>query len=200
MALPKEKIYYTPEQYLAMERASDIKHEYIDGYVFAMAGESPNHGRIKSDVVTVLGNQLKGKTYETFTSDTKVRTPGINIFGYPDVLVVCGELIFHDQFQDVILNPKVIIEVLSPSTEAYDRGEKFASYRQLESLTDYLLIAQHKVRLEHYVRHGKFWLLAEENDLSQSICIEAIDCTLPLKDVYARVKFAVMEPPTEPLN
>ncbi len=195
MALPQEKVYYTPEQYLAMERASDIRHEYINGYVFAMAGESPNHGRIKSDANRIIGNQLVGKICETFTSDTKVRTPGINIFGYPDVLVVCGELIFHDQFQDVILNPKVIIEVLSPSTEAYDRGEKFFSYRQLESLTDYLLIAQDKVHIEHYVRHGKFWLLAEESDLANSMVIESIDCSLPLNEIYARVQFPVKEPP-----
>ena len=116
------------------------------------------------------------------------------------MLVVCGEPLFHDTFQDVILNPKVIIEVLSPSTETYDRGEKFFSYRQLESLTDYLLIAQDKVRIEHYVRHGKFWLLAEENDLAQSLHIEAIDCYLPLRDVYARVQFPVKESPPESLG
>lgn len=193
MALPKEKIYYSPEDYLAMERASETKHEYIDGYVYAMAGESPNHGRIKSDANRILGNQLVGKSCETFTSDMKARTPGLNIFGYPDVLVVCSKLVFHDQFKDAILNPKVIIEVLSPSTEAYDRGEKFASYRQLESLTDYLLIAQDKVHTEHYVRHGKFWLLSEEKELTQSVYLESIDCHLPLQDLYARVEFPVKE-------
>jgi Uma2 family endonuclease len=116
MALPQPKTYYSPEEYLALERAADFRSEYIDGAIFAMAGESLNHGRIKADTVMILGNQLKGKSCEAFTSDMKVRTPDINVFGYPDVLVGCGQPIFHDQFQDVILNPKVIIEVLSPST------------------------------------------------------------------------------------
>ena len=195
MALPKLKTYYSPEEYLALERAANFRSEYFNGEIFAMAGESPNHGRIKMDAATALNTQLQGKSCETFTSDTKVRTPGINIFGYPDILVVCGNLVFHDQFKDVVLNPKVIIEVLSPSTELYDRGEKFASFRQLESLTDYLLIAQDKVRIEHYVRHGKFWMLSEENDLTQNISIESIECSLPLKDVYARVRFPTPEPP-----
>ena len=194
-ALPQPKTYYSPEEYLALERAAEFRSEYLNGKIFAMAGESPEHGRIKADVVVALGNQLKGKNCEAFTSDTKVRTPGINMFGYPDVVVVCGEIIHHDQFQDVILNPKVIIAVLSPSTELYDRSEKFASYRQLASLTDYLLISQDKVRIEHYVRHGKFWMLSEESDLANSITIESIECSLPLKDVYTRVQFPTKELP-----
>ncbi|HEX4949955.1 MAG TPA: Uma2 family endonuclease [Blastocatellia bacterium] len=193
MGLAQPKTYHSPEEYLALERAAEFKSEYYYGEMFAMAGESLNHGRIKMDAATALNTRLQGKNCETFTSDMKVRTPGINIFGYPDVLVVCGKPVFHDQFQDVILNPKVIIEVLSPSTELYDRGEKFISFRQLESLTDYLLISQDKVRIEHYVRHGKFWMLAEENDLSQSIYIEALDCHLPLNEVYARVEFSPQE-------
>lgn len=194
MGLAQPKTYYSPEEYLALERAAEYKSEYFDGQIIAMAGESPNHGRIKSDTNRIIGNQLVGKTCETFTSDTKVRTPGLNIFGYPDVVVVCGEIIFHDQFKDVILNPKVIIEVLSPSTELHDRREKFISFRQLESLTDYILISQDKVRIEHYVRQGKFWMLAEETDLSQSIYIEAIDCHLPVNEIYARVQFPPQEP------
>jgi Uma2 family endonuclease len=194
-ALPKPKTYYSPEEYLALERAAEFKSEYFDGEIFAMAGESRNHGRVKMDVATALNTQLRGKTCETFTSDTKVRTPNLNMFGYPDVVVICREPISHDRFQDVILNPKVIIEVLSPSTESHDRGKKFASYRQLESLTDYLLISQDKPLIEHYVRHGKFWLLSEESDLAQSIYIESIECSLPLQQVYARVQFPAQETP-----
>ena len=145
MALAQPKTYYSPEEYLTLERAATFRSEYADGEI--------------------------------------------------DVLVVCGKLVFHDQFKDVVLNPKVIIEVLSPSTEAYDRGEKFASYRQLESLTDYLLISQDKPLIEHYVRHGKFWMLSEESDLVNSIVLESIECSLPLKDVYARVQFPTKEPP-----
>ena len=197
MALPQPKTYYSPEEYLTLERTADFRSEYFNGEIFAMAGESPNHGRIKADALKIIGRQLAGKDCEDFTSDTKVRTPGLNVFGYPDIVIVCGQILYHDQFKDVILNPKVIIEVLSPSTELYDRGEKFASFRQLESLTDYLLISQDKPLIEHYVRHGKFWMLAEENDLAQSIYIEAIDCHLPLNEVYARVKFPVKEPPSE---
>lgn len=193
MALPQPKTYYSPEEYLTLERAAEFKSEYFNGEIIAMAGESLNHGRIKADTLKIIGRQLAGKDCEDFTSDTKVRTPGLNVFGYPDIVIVCGQILYHDQFQDVILNPKMIIEVLSPSTELYDRGEKFASFRQLESLTDYLLISQDKVRIEHYVRHGKFWLLSEESDLANSIAIESIECTLPLNEVYARVQF-----PTEP--
>lgn len=188
-ALPQPKTHYSPEEYLVLERSAEFRSEYFNGEIIAMAGESLSHGRIKLDAATALNIRLQGKTCEAFTSDTKVRTPGINMFGYPDVVVVCGEPLFHDTFQDVILNPKVIIEVLSPSTELYDRAEKFASYRQLESLTDYLLISQDKVRIEHYVRHGKFWMLSEESNLANSITIDSIACTLPLSEVYARVEF-----------
>ncbi|MBS1809244.1 MAG: Uma2 family endonuclease [Acidobacteria bacterium] len=200
MALPQPKTYYSPEEYLALERAAEFRSEYIDGRIFAMAGESPNHGRINADALKIIGRQLEGKGCEDFTSDTKVRTPGLKFFGYPDIVLVCGKIIYHDQFKDVILNPKVIIEVLSPSTEAYDRGEKFASYRQLESLTDYVLISQDIARIEHYTRHGKFWLLSEEFELTESIHIESIDCHLPLKDVYARVEFPVKEQPSASLT
>ncbi len=196
MALPQSKIYYTPEQYLAMEREAEFRHEYIDGYVFAMAGESFAHGRIKMDTASALNIQLKGKTCEVFTSDTKVRTPDIRVFGYPDILVVCGQPIHHDHYQDVLLNPKVIIEVLSPSTEAYDRGSKFASYRKLEALTDYILISQDQYRIEHYVRQtNNFWLMSEETDLSKSLIIESIGCELSLSEVYARVKIEPVEKP-----
>ncbi len=183
------------EEYLGSERTALNRHEYFNGGIYEREGESLNHGRIKVNVCCLLANELKGNACEAFVSGLRVCDKNLSFCFYPDVLVICGKLEIYDNAEGILHNPKVIIEVLSSTTEAYDRGEKFASYRQLESLTDYLLISQDKVRIEHYVRHGKFWLLAEESDLANSIVIESIECSLPLKDVYARVRFPTKEPP-----
>src|SRR5262245_17525058 len=137
MALPKERLLYTIEQYLEMERASEERREYVDGYVYKMAGESPNHSRINVNLLTILNLQLRGMPCEAFSPNIKIRSGPFfkeqktnkGMFSYPDVSIVCGEPQFHDKFRDILLNPTLIIEILSESTEGFDRGEKFLHYR-----------------------------------------------------------------------
>ena len=151
---PKLKPRYTVDEYLAKERAAFERHTYLDGEIIAMAGESDRHGIISVNIIVALGNQLKGKPCQVRTKDTKVRSGPIpesgrgqkGLFSYPDILIVCGEREFHDAHQDIILNPKAIIEILSESTEAFDRGEKFQRLQQHNpSLTDYVLVAQDQI-------------------------------------------------------
>jgi Uma2 family endonuclease len=202
MAVPKERIRYTVEQYLAMERASDIRHEFLDGCVYAMAGESEAHGILTSNLVIEIGSRLKGSGCRTFDKDTKVQSGDLpkikpfsqpkNLFSYPDVLVVCGERKYLDDYKDVLINPTVIIEVLSPSTGEFDRGEKFIRYRTyLTSLQDYLVVAQDKPLIERYSRQENgLWVIAETvRDLAETIHIPSINCTLSLAEIYDGVVF-----------
>jgi Uma2 family endonuclease len=161
MALSFPKIRSTVEEYLAFERESADRHEYLDGDIYAMAGESLEHGTICMNLSVSIGAQLRGTPCQAFAKDMKVRSgrlplpgqPMRGLFSYPDFVVVCGTMQFHDQFHDVLLNPTLIVEVLSPSTEAFDRGDKFWRYRTwLPTLTDYLLVAQDKPLIDHYHR------------------------------------------------
>ena len=199
MGAPKLQPRYTVDEYLAMERAAEERHIYLDGEIIAMAGESLSHGRISVNVVASLVAQLKGKPCEVLTKDTKVRSgpipmPGRSrkgLFSYPDILVVCGEIEFHDSHRDVILNPKVIIEGLSESTEAFDRGGKFKKLQNHNpTLTDYVLISQDKPQIEHFRRKSDGeWSYRLHSGLKASVAIASIRCTLKLTDVYDRVKF-----------
>jgi Uma2 family endonuclease len=190
-----------------MERESEERHEYLDGEVYAMAGESPQHGDLCSNLVGILNPQLRGTPCRVWTKDTKVRSGPIplrprsmkGLFSYPDIVVVCGEPQFLDEHQDVLLNPPVIIEVLSPTTEAFDRGEKFWRYRTFNpSLTDYLVVAQHQPSIEHFTRQsGGLWVIAASvHELGGAVELPSINCLLPLTDVYDRMSFP--EPDGEP--
>src|SRR5579862_826762 len=152
---------YTVEQYLAIDRGSEDRHWYLDGEIYAMSGESGEHGDITVNCVVSLGSQLKGKPCRARSKDTKVRSgPTLKagettrfLFSYPDIVVACGEPKYLDAHTDVILNPTAIVEVLSPSTEAFDRGEKFNRYQTWNpTLTDYLLVSQDSPQVEHFVR------------------------------------------------
>jgi Uma2 family endonuclease len=191
MALPKKEIAFTPEEYLAFERAAETKHEYLDGQIYDMAGASPPHNRIAFNTTVAIGAQLLGTTCFGYTSDQKIRTDPMDLFSYPDITIVCGEPVYHDDHQDVILNPRVIIEVLSPGTEAYDRGEKFARYQNTKSLTDYILIAQDRPSIEHYARQKgtRKWVFTIETEMSAEIVIASINSKLKLAAVYDRVTF-----------
>lgn len=197
MAAPKRKLEYSPEEYLAFEREAETKHEYLDGRIYAMAGASPLHNQISFNVSGELHRQLKGSACVGYTSDQRIRTDAMDLFAYPDLTIVCGEPIFHDDKKDVILNPTVIIEVLSPSTESYDRNEKFLRYQNLSSLSDYILIAQNHPAVEHFIRQkGKRqWLYTLETEMEAVIQIASIKCTLKLADIYDRVKFPPLKPP-----
>lgn len=150
-AIAKLDRIYTPDEYLEFERRSDERHEFWDGYLFQMAGESLSDSRICVNLAREAGSGLLGKPCEALSSNMKVRTSTARLFSYPDLMIVCGEPLFHDRKKDVVVNPRAIFEVLSPSTERYDRGKKFQRYRLgNETLTDYILIAQDGCLVEHY--------------------------------------------------
>lgn len=197
MALPKSKSWFSPDEYLALERKSAVKHEYLDGQIYAMAGASPTHNQICFNTTVAIGVQLKGSSCIGYTSDQKIRTDPMDLFSYPDLTIVCGTPQFHDNQKDVILNPTVIIEVLSPKTEEYDRSEKFTRYQNLKSLTDYILISQTRPAVEHFVRQkGKRqWLYTLESDLQAEIEIASVGCKLRLAGIYDRVVFPAVQPP-----
>ena len=196
---PKPRPLYTVDQYLAFERAAEERHYYVDGEVFAMAGESSAHGDISVNLVVTLGNQLQDTPCRVRTKDTKVLSGPVlsagkttrAVFSYPDLLIICGEPEYHDAAKDVILNPKVIVEVLSESTEAFDRGKKFTRLQTWNpSLTDYVLVSQDRPQIEHFTRQPDgSWSMRLTTDLEASVEIPSIQCTLKLADVYRRVSF-----------
>ena len=193
MSMPRALPFFTTEEYLSLERGSEIRHEYLDGFVYAMAGESPDHSTICFNLAGLLHGQLRGTPCRGFSPNMKVRTDQSGLFAYPDLAVVCGEPILHDERGDVLLNPTVIFEVLSPSTEAYDRGEKSLRYRtQIETLQDYVLVAQDQPRIEHHARQPDgIWLPAEVSGLEGMLYLPSIDCRISLAEVYDRIAFAV---------
>jgi Uma2 family endonuclease len=181
-------IYLSPEEYLALERQAEFKSEYFNGSAYAMSGASLNHNKIVANIISELVQQLRGRPCSALPSDIKVRMPDSRKFFYPDVSVVCGEPQFHDERTDVILNPVLIIEVLSESTAAFDRGDKFQAYQQMESLKEYLLISQDKRVVEHYVRQTReVWNYTAAVGLESSLYLPSIECTLRLEAVYDKV-------------
>ena len=173
MALPEDVM--TPEAYLAFERTSAEKHEYFDGEVYAMTGASATHNLIVGNVVASLHAQLRQKPCLVYPSDMRVKTPSTILYTYPDVSVVCSEPQFEDPAADTLLNPVVIIEVLSPSTERYDRGKKFQHYRMLGSLQEYVLIAQDSYRIERFTRQpDDNWLLADAAEIGATLQLTSI--------------------------
>ncbi len=186
-ALPNKK--WTVEEYLAFERASEEKHEYLAGEVYLMAGASENHNLIVANLIITIGIQLRNRPCRIYPSDMRVRVFNAN-YAYPDVTVVCSTPEFEDAEVDTLLNPALIIEVLSPSTEQYDRSKKFQNYRTLDSLQEYILISQDAPRIERYLRqeNGQ-WLFSDAALLESTVEITSIGCSLPLSDVYDKVKF-----------
>ena len=199
MGAPKAKPYFTVGQYLAIERKSHERHEYLDGVVYAMAGESGEHGDISANAMGSLVNQLKGKPCRARTKDTKVRSgpdpergeSSKGLYSYPDIVVICGEPQYHDDFKDIVLNPTAIVEVLSKSTERFDRGDKFNHYQTWNpTLRDYVLISQVEPLVEHFSKQADgTWLYSRTLGLDGSVTIPSIQCTLKLADVYDRVMF-----------
>jgi Uma2 family endonuclease len=180
----------TPDEYLAAERLSDYRSEYLDGGVYPMTGASANHSRIVLNIGRELLNQLGDRPCDVFPIDMKVRLPDSRKFFYPDLVVVCGELQYHDDRKDIITNPDLVVEVLSPSTEAFDRGAKFEAYRTIESLKEYVLVSQDRPLVEQFVRNGDGkWTFAGAAGLEGSIALPSIECTLSLSAVYKRVEF-----------
>jgi Uma2 family endonuclease len=184
------KTFLSPEEYLELERRAERKSEYFQGEMFAMAGASRRHGLIVTNLVGELRQQLKQKACEVYASDLRLRVTPTCLYTYPDVMVVCGEAQFADDQKDTLIDPIVIIEVLSASTRDYDRGQKFQHYRTLSSLLEYLTVGQDAPHIEHWTRQpdGR-WLLAEFDDPSQSIELISIGCVLPLAEIYHKVEW-----------
>ena len=177
--------YVSPDEYLALERKAEFKSEYMEGLVYALAGASRRHNLIVGNTVTALNIQLRERNCRVYPSDIKVKIRTANRFFYPDVSVVCGDDEFVDGEQDVILNPTVIVEVSSESTAAFDRGKKFLSYQQIESLRDFVLISQDEVMVEGYARQGnETWLYTKMTGLEGQLTLPSIKCQLLLRDVY----------------
>ena len=183
------KTGYTFQEYLAAEREEmEIRHEFVAGEVFAMVGATANHNIIVSNLVGTLWTQTKGRPCLVYSNDMRVRIEAADASAYPNLLARCGEQQHYDGRRDVLLNPSLIVEVLSPSTEAYDRGEKFAIYRRLPSLREYLLVSQTKISAELYVRQpdGR-WMLSEYDRPDAEMTLESIGCVLPMSEIYDKV-------------
>ncbi len=194
-AVPKP--YLTPQQYLARERRAETKSEYLRGEVFAMSGASRKHNLVAMNVAGELRQQLRDRDCEVYPSDMRVKISPTGLYTYPDVTVVCGEPEFEDAEVDTLLNPKVVVEVLSPSTADYDRGRKFTHYRRLASLREYVLISQDRPLVEHYVRQGRDqWLLTENSSLEETVVLPSIECQLSLAEIYLKVRFTAEDDET----
>ena len=182
--------YISPEEYLRLERQAEYKSEYVNGEIFAMSGASRKHNLITGNISSEFNQQLRDKPCEAYANEMRVKVTATGLYTYPDVVVVCGEPKFEDKYFDTLLNPTVLVEVLSPSTERYDRIAKSSYYRTLESLAEHLLVAQDEVRLEQYVKqqNGQ-WLLFESTSLDAVVELPSIGCSLALRDVYDKIMF-----------
>jgi Uma2 family endonuclease len=189
MASAAKKTYITPEEYLARELSAETKSEYHDGRIYAMAGTSFRHNVILGNLFSEIHLALKGRPCRTFTSDVRLQIESTGLYTYPDLMVICGELQRSATQADTLLNPLVIIEILSPSTEKWDRGGKFTHYRRLESLRDYILVSQETVLVEHYARQGNEWLLKDLSHIEDVLQIGSINCGVLLREIYAEVEF-----------
>jgi Uma2 family endonuclease len=195
-ALVKRK--FTPEEYLMIERKAQYKSEYLDGEIYAMSGASRKHNRIITNLTTSLDNQLRDRPCNVYSSDMRVRTGRKGLYAYPDVVVTYGEEKFADDERDTLLNPVVLIEVLSNSTELYDRNEKLVRYQQIPSLTAYLMISQKKYEVTCYIKqsNGDEWSYRIVTDMEAVIKLPAIECELSVKEIYAKVEIEPIEDET----
>lgn len=192
-ALPKPSL--TAAGYLAIERAAETKSEFFDGEMFAMAGTTKNHARIVMNLSGELRARLKGRSCEPFATDLRVKVEANGLYTYPDLVVVCGEQRFEDDRLDTLLNPTLVVEVLSETTERYDRVKKFDLYRALPSLQEYVLVSQSEPRVEQFLRQpdGE-WNLRITTDPTAFVNLTSLECEIPFAEIYERVEFPVAEP------
>jgi Uma2 family endonuclease len=189
-ALPKR--FFTPEEYLELEVKAEYKSQYVGGEIFAMAGAQPSHDQITGNIIIALGLRFRGRSCNVFTSDLRVRAAKGDLYTYPDVTALCGKPEFDGKPGNPpsLLNPQVIFEVLSPSTEGFDRGEKFTRYRKLESLTDYVLVSTERMGLEHFVRQTDHsWTFKAYEHPDEQLVLANVGCEIPLSEIYDKVAF-----------
>ena len=184
------KSLLSPQQYLARERQADFRSEYFRGEMFAMSGASWEHTLIKDNLAREAGNQLKAGPCRVVTSDLRVKITATELYTYPDIVVVCEEPQFEDDHFDTLLNPRALVEVLSDSTEKYDRGAKFAHYRQIPSMKEYVMVAQDRPLIERYVRQADgTWVLTVFDDLTQTFAFASVPAKVALAEIYRGVTF-----------
>ncbi len=189
MAALSKASFISPREYLAIEREAEAKSEYIDGEMYAMAGASFAHNRIVANLIRSLGNRLEGGPCVVLASDMRVGIPSRSLYTYPDVVVVCGRPEFEDDGLDTLTNPTVLIEVLSRSTEGYDRGRKAAEYRKIPSLAAYVFVSQDMPKLEVYHRHAeRLWLLSEASSLEETLSVAPLGGPLVLSEIYSGIE------------
>ena len=188
----------TEQEYLAIDRAAEVRSEFFDGEMWAMSGGSMRHSRLAMNISGELYNALRGGNCQAFTSDLRVRVMPRRMYAYPDVTVVCGKPMLADDRQDILLNPTVIFEVLSPTTEKYDRGTKFRYYLTIDSLKDYILVDQFAMRVEQYTRGTEgAWTFRAYQQPEDAVKIDSIGVSLPLARIYDRVELPPPEPDSE---
>jgi len=190
----------TEAEYLEIERRAEFKSEFLDGEMFAMSGGTYSHSLIACNLIRAIGNQLKGSPCVILNSDMRVKVQASGLYTYPDVSVACGEKQVEDEHDDVLLNPTVVVEVLSDSREAYDRGKKFEMYRQIPSLREYLLVSQYKPLIEQFIRQtGEEWLLRAAAGLESKVSLPSVGVTIELAEVYNNIQFVPdSRPPEKP--
>jgi len=199
MASAALKKFYTPEEYLSLDRTADSKSEYLAGRIIAMAAASREHNVIAGNLASEVRTQLEGRTQRVvYAGDMRVRVRQAGLYTYPDVTVACGGPLFQDDKMDILCNPTLIVEVLAPTTELYDRGKKFGHYRRLSSLREYVLIAQDEVFVERFLRQGEDWLLTDARSMDDVLWLASIDCYVPLAEIYARIEFPDVSPAPNP--
>ena len=186
----KEKVYYSPEEYLELETAAEYKSEYRDGLIIPMAGGTPNHNQIAVNLSAALNFALKGQPYRVFTSDVRLWIPQARLYTYPDVMVVSGQLQFAESRRDTITNPLIIVEVLLESTANYDRGEKFRLYRTIPTLQEYILISQSEMHVEQFAKTAdNKWILSEDDEENSILTLNSLQFQISFRDIYDKVEF-----------
>lgn len=194
IAQVQENRIYSPEEYLELEIPSVDKHEYIDGEIRLMSGGMPNHNRIIGNLFAALNFAFKGKPYEAFVTDQRLWIPRKRIYTYPDILIVKGELELQEGRKDTLTNPSAIIEVLSKSTQNYDKGDKFTAYRSIPSFQEYILVDQYSMHVEHYVKtEQRKWIFQEYDEVDNALVFASLPFEILLTDLYDKVKFEPAE-------
>ncbi|MEJ7617691.1 MAG: Uma2 family endonuclease [Pyrinomonadaceae bacterium] len=189
MSTRPKTTYLTPAEYLAIERQAETKSEYLNGEVFLMSGATRKHNLIGTNLTREISQRLRNQPCETYANDMRVLIPATGLYAYPDLVVVCGEPQFEDAELDTLLNPTLVVEVLSKSAASYDRGDKFNHYRSVPALSEYLLVAQDEYKFEHYVKQSDdCWVLTDIRGLEAQVKLTSINCVLPLSEAYLRIK------------
>ncbi len=194
MGLPARVKKFSPAEYLILERTSAYRSEYFQGEIFAMAGGTPRHSKLKTNLIIALGVPLRGHSCTLYDSDLRILVDQTGLYTYPDASIACGPLELADGQPDVVFNPTVLFEVFSDSSEAYDRGQKFGNYRQIESLREYVLVSQKEVLVERFERNpNNTWTMTESRGIDSQLALTSVGITIQLREIYDKVDFSVAE-------